>query len=82
MTPRTTPLREAAGISLVQVDELTIRGEIASSRYELFSPLAPNPRVFDNEAAAHSAFDRGVHAMSGVDHRRGQILTAAASSGA
>jgi len=72
MIPRTTPLREAAGVSLVQVDELTTRGEISSSRYELFSPLAVDPRVFDDEAAAHSAFDRGVQAMSGVDHWLGQ----------
>ena len=81
MTPRTTPLREAAGVRLVQVDELTTCGEIVSSRYELFSPLAANPRVFDNEAAAHSAFDRGVQAMSRVDHWRGQTLAATAAAG-
>ena len=81
MTPRMTPLREAAGVSLVQVDELTTRGEISSSRYELFSPLA-GPRVFDDEAAAHSAFDHGVQAMSRVDHWLGQTrLTGTASAG-
>lgn len=83
MTPRMTPLREAAGVSLVQVDELTTRGEISSSRYELFSPLAAGPRVFNDEAAAYSAFDHEVQAMSRVDHWLGQTrLPVTASAGA
>lgn len=58
MPIRKTPLREAVGVKLIQVDEISADGGKVRSTYYRLSTLRPNqPRVLANERAAYDAFD-------------------------
>lgn len=57
MPIRKVPIRETAGVRLIQVDEVTPSGKVASTHYRL-STLRPNqPRVLADERSAMDAFD-------------------------
>jgi hypothetical protein len=58
MPTRKTPLREASGVKLMQVDEVSPDGtKIRSTHYRL-TTLRPNqPRLIADEALAQEAFD-------------------------
>ena len=59
-----TPLREAAGVKLFEVQDLSTGGRIPRSRYELVIPSSAETRVFDDETSAHKAFEHGLAAAS------------------
>jgi len=69
-----TPLREAAGVTLFQVEEQSVEGQVARARYEVVTPAAVGARMFEDERAAHRAFERGLAAASGVRSPAGARL--------
>lgn len=58
MPIKSTPLREASGVKLIQVDEVTPNGQRVKATHYRLSTLRPNqPRVLADRAAADDAFD-------------------------
>lgn len=58
MPIRKTPIREASGVKLVQVDEVSADGKRIRSTHYRLSTLRPNqPRVIADRGIADDAFD-------------------------
>lgn len=58
MPTRKTPLREAAGVKLIQVDEVMPDGVRVCATHYRISTLRPNqPRVLADRGLADEAFD-------------------------
>ena len=69
-----TPLREVAGVTLFQVEDLSIEGQRSRPRYELVTPALAAASVFEDERAAHRAFERGLAAASGDNSSGGAFI--------